>query len=398
MGSNRQPGISLTPASIQSTLDGLLCRQPPPSTISAIFEATVTAVTSPPVFVYCHLWSSADRGAFWRGFYDRAGEFGEEFKGYFVWFRKAFLFGEKEGDFADAWKGFASGIGDLAELSWKVSVVIGMPPPLQFHPKRDEYAQELKRLGLAITNEFTLGYKRCYTAGGIPQCTGRLLADLLRIVFELLAAKGAGKLAAGAGELASSGKIAEVLERLPGPLKTLPEKLAARPTRWQLIDYIKHDEKVAMYARGVLYDLKPGEYLVRVEARGAATPGNWFNGPFKTPAEAQSYGKYLADLGEKGIRNDSALPLVWSDGAAGNKIEVVRIYKVTGETPAISSVVAPQTEGVAKATGGAKAAAKQKVLPGQGQQLSLPVTMTKKVHGIDLVERMNHLEISITKP
>lgn len=401
MGQNKQAGISLDPETVQPMVDGLLCRAPP-TTVGAFVHATVSAFTSPPVFLYCHLWSPTERTAFWRGFFDRVGEFGAEFKAYFVWFRNAFFFGEREGDFAEAWKGFASGIGALAELSWKMSVVAGMPPPMQFHPKRREYAEELKRLGLQLTKEFTDGYEKSYKAGGIPECTGRLLADLLRIVFELLAAKGAGKLASGAGKLASSGKIAEVLDKLPGPLKKLPEKLAAPPTRWQLIDYIKHDDKVAMYARGILHDLKPGEYLVRVEARAATGPGNWFNGPFNSPEAAQRYANYLADLGEKGIRRDSALPLVWADGGAGNRIEVIRIYKVKYETPGINSVVAPQKEGAVKAAAesadAAKTAAKPTVLPGQGQQLSLPVTQAKKVHGIDLVERVDFMEISITKP
>ena len=400
MGSNKQAGISLDPASVQPIVDGLLCRAPPPGRVAGLVDAAMTAVTNPPVFVYCHLWSSAERGAFWKGFLERLGEFGDELKFYFLWFRKAFFFGEKDGDFAQAWSSFASGIGDLAILSAKVAVVAGVPWPMQFHPKRREYEQELKNLGLQLTKEFIAGYQKCYEAGGIPQCTGRLLADLLRIAFELLAAKGAGKVASSVGKLASSGKLAEVLERLPGPLKKLPAKLAEPPSRWQLIDYIRHDEKAALYARGMLYDLKPGEFLVRVEARGAATPGNWFNGPFKTAEQAKKYAEYLADLGEKGIRDVSALPLVWEGGGAGNKVEVIRIYKVTRETPAIGSVVAPQKEGITKAAAGAADTSKGAapvVRAGQGQQLSLPVTQTEKVHGIKLVERFDWLEILITK-
>jgi hypothetical protein len=406
MGSNKQPGIALDPATVQPVVDGLLCRAPP-TRVGTLLHASVLAATSPPAFIYCHLWSNAERGAFWRGFLERLGEFGDELKIYFLWFRKAFFFGEKEGDFAQAWESFASGIGDLAILSGKIAVVAGVPWPMQFHPKRRQYEEELKNLGLQLTKEFIAGYEKSYKAGGIPQCTGRLLADLLRIVFEILATKGAGKVAAGAGKLASSGKIAQVLEKLPGPLKTLPAKLAQPPTRWQLIDYIRHDEKAALYARGMLYDLKPGEFLVRVEARHAPGPGNWFNGPFKTADQAKEYAEYLANMGEKGIREVSALPLVWEGGSPGSKVEVIRIYRVARETPAIGSVVAPQKEGLAKAATGAANASKDAanaskgaspvVRAGQGQQLSLPVTQAEQVHGLKLVERFDWLEILITK-
>lgn len=414
MGSNKQAGISLDPATVQPMVDGLVCRAQS-NWVGTLVQGTMQAVVSPPVFMYCNLWNEAERRAFWKGFLDRFGEFGDEFKIYYLWFKNAFLFGEKDGDFAEAWKSFGSGLAGLAELAWKLSVVAGVPPPMMFHPSRDKYAAELKSLGLAMTREFTDGYKRAYASGGIPQCTGRLYADLVRVVIELLAAKGAGKLASGASKAASSGKVVEVLERLPGPLKTLPAKLAERPTRFQLIEYIRHDATTSIHARGVLYDLRPGQILLRVEERSALGPGNWFNGPFKTIEEAQRYAKYLADLGEEGIRRESALPLVWSDGGTGNKVEVIRFYRVTSETPAIGSWAAPQTEGVAKsaaqaadaskatgdaakATGNAaKTVAKPVERAGQGQQLSLPVSQAKKVHGLDLVERLNHLELPVTK-
>jgi hypothetical protein len=410
MGSNKA-GISLDPATVQPTVDGLLCRAPPPNSISAVIDATTTAVMSPPTFVYCHLWNERERRAFWTGFLDRFGEFGAEFKAYFVWFKSAFGLGDQDGDFSAAWKSFGSGLAGLAELAYKVAVVANVSPLMRFHPKHDEYAAELKQLGLAITQEFLDGYKRSYAAGGIPQCTGRLYADLVRLVIELLAAKGAGKLASSAGKAASAGgKAAEAIDKLPAPLKQLPAKMAQKPTRWQLIEYIRHDETTSIYARGVLHDLRPGQILLRVEARGDLTPGNWFNGPFKDLKDAQNYAKYLADLGEEGIRRESALPLVWKDGGKGNKVEVIRFYKVAHETPAIGSHTAAQVEGVPKAAGNAADAAKEAAEPikdpttgkplvraGQGQQLSLPVWQAKNVHGLDLVERMNQFEITVTK-
>src|SRR5262245_51181037 len=119
MGSYKQPAIALEPASVQPYVDGVLCRAPT-SRIGTLVHATATVFVSPPVFVYCHLWSSGERTAFWRGFLDRIGEFGAELDGYVVWFRKAFFFGEQEGDFAKAWESFASGIADLAVLAGKV--------------------------------------------------------------------------------------------------------------------------------------------------------------------------------------------------------------------------------------------------------------------------------------
>ena len=75
------------------------------------------------------------------------------------------------------------------------------------------------------------------------------------------------------------------------------------------------------------------------------SPGNWFHGPFNDLAGAERYAKYLADLGQSGIRRESALPQIWTGGSAGNPIEIIRVYCVKHESPAISSVVAPQPEG-----------------------------------------------------
>lgn len=406
MGSQKQQGIALDPATIQPLVDGLLCRAPT-SRVGALVDAAMTAVASPPTFVYCHVWSAADRTAFWRGLLDRIGEFGAELKIYFVWFRDAFFFGEREGDFTQAWESFANGIGDLATLAGKVLVVAGIPPVMMFHPKRRQYEDELKNLGLQIAKDFADGYKKAYKAGGLPQCTGRLLADLLRLAFELLAAKGAGKVAAGAGKLASSGKVAAVLEKLPGPLKNLPAKLAEKPTRNQLIKYIKHDKSVALHGEGVLRDLRPGEFLVRVEGRWDKHPGGWFNGPFKTAEDAQKYAMYLSDLGQDGIREVSALPIKYVKEIKEkgvivlkkntNEVDIIRIYKVKHETPAISSVVAPQKEGAARGSEAMRVKGAPEVRGGQGQQLSLPLWAAKELHGIDLVERVNSIEILIRK-
>jgi hypothetical protein len=413
MGNQKQAGIALDPAAVQPIVDGLLCRAPSSSRVFNLVDAAVTAAINPPVFVYCHLWGAAERTAFWRGFLGRVDEFAAEFQGYFDWFKCAFLFGEKDGDFANAWESFGSGIADLATLGWKV-VVVTSGPPLSFHPRRNEYAEELKKIGLQITKDFVETYQKAYAAGGIPQCAGRIFADLLRLAFEILATKGAGKVAASAGKLAASGKIATVLEKLPGPLKKLPQLLSKPPKREVLIKYLHHSEDVALHGRGILYDLKPGEFLVRVEGKFDTHGGSWFNGPFKSAKEAKEYADYLAGLGKEGIRQESALPKAWvnkikhKDGSTsivlsrGNKVEVIRIYEVKHPTPAISSVVQKQEEGAALVKAGTvdpvKAGKAREFRAGQGQQLSVPVKKVKDIHGIDLVKRHDWLEVLITKP
>ena len=412
MGNEKQAGIALDPATIQPLVDGLVCRAPSSSRAIRLVDAAMTATISPPLFVYCHLWGTTERAAFWRGFLERVGEFADEFKTLLVWFRCAFLLGDKEGDFAKAWESFGSGVADLAELGWKV-VVVTSGPPLSFHPSRRQYEEELKQLGLQITGEFIDTYRRCYKAGGVPQVTGRVFADLLRLAFEILATKGAGKVAAGAGKLASSGKLAKVLEKLPGPLKKLPAELAKPPSRMTLVEYIKHGDEYAVHGRGILRDLRPGEFLVRVEGRRDTHVGSWFNGPFKNQEDAKKYAMYLADLGQEKIRHESALPKVWVNklkdqngrvnGTAlsrGNKVEVIRIYRVKHETPAILSVVQKQEEGAALIKHGKIDAPTEarEFRAGQGHQLSLPIREAKEIHGIDLVERFDWLEILITKP
>jgi len=269
---------------------------------------------------------------------------------------------------------------------------------MAWHPKREAYAREISALGLQLTQQLVAGYKKAYWEGGVPRCTGVLLADMLRLIFEAIATKG---LAKGASTIAGS----RLLKRLPPTLQEIPSRIVQPPSRHDLINYITHDKTVALHGRGVLTDLKPGQFLVRVEARSATRPGNWFNGPFGSREEAKRYAQYLADLGESGIRRNSALPRVWEDGAQGNRIEVIRVYEVNHPSPAISSVAAPQREAgtvmvrpehrAALRSGSAIDAAEY---AGQGQQLSVPVTQAHQVHELELVKRVSGDEIKVTKP
>jgi hypothetical protein len=382
-----KPGIDVD--SIQNTVDGTLCRakSPAPGTLHGYqtLSSSIGIATNPVLLVYCELWSQADRKAFWTGFLGRVEDFGEEYQLYFLWFRSAFGLGGRDGDFAKAWSSFGSAVGQLAELGFKLTVVLGIPRVMQMHPKRDAYARELADLGVNISRALVGDYQKAYENGGIPRCTGLLLADILRLVFEILGAKGLAK-------TVSAAKFGELLQRLPTPFRSIPTKIR-NPSRMDLVLAIQHDKKAALYGRGILTDLRPGQYVVRVEAEAARYPGNWFNGPFNTTEEARRYADYLADLGEGGIRRESALPLVWEDGNGGNKVEIIRIYEVRQPTPAISSVVAPQMEGKAATHGG-----KAVVRAGQGQQLSMPVVQAAKVHDMELVRRLPGQDIKVKKP
>jgi len=177
------------------------------------------------------------------------------------------------------------------------------------------------------------------------------------------------------------------------------------PIYYQMVNYIQHDESSSLYGEGLLVNLRQGQYLVRVEARVIFEPGNWYNGPFLNLTDARHYAKYLANLGVSGIRRKSALPRVWSNGSSGNRVEVIRLYRIVNPSPAISSVVAPQRESgtvVARPEHRAAMLAGNIMLAaeysGQGQQLSLPVKQMSEKHNIKIVERVIGEEINITKP
>lgn len=177
------------------------------------------------------------------------------------------------------------------------------------------------------------------------------------------------------------------------------------PNRYELIEYIKHDEADVLHGEGILTDLRVGHFLLRVEARADELPGNWFHGPFQGRADATGYARYLVQLGKSGIRRENALPMVWDGGRSGNAIDVIRLYQVIHPTPAISSVVAPKREsGTVIVTERHRQAAHagDPVLAaeyaGQGQQLSVPVTRVRENHEVELVRRVPGGEIAITMP
>ena len=219
MASTRQRGPIGTGA-LEDIVDGTLCRTKftQPGTVG-IRPLALSPLVAPYQFVYCEVWSDSQRRAFWRGFQGRVEAFVEEGEQILAWLQDAFGLGDEEGDFETAWKAFGGGFNQLAQLAWKVTVVIGVPLPLILHPKRDEYRKEIADLGLAITKEVAHVYKKAFASGGLPECSGVLLADILRLALEIAGAKGVGK-------LASTAKLAK---HLPQKLKSAVPKLKKQP-------------------------------------------------------------------------------------------------------------------------------------------------------------------------
>jgi len=176
------------------------------------------------------------------------------------------------------------------------------------------------------------------------------------------------------------------------------------PSLYELIEKIDHDDTKAVAGRGFLVNLSPGQFLTRVEANDAKYPGDWFNGPFNDLDSARNYGKWLANMGRKKIRDVSALPHIWEDGGRGNAVEVVRIYQVIHSTPSISSVVEAQDEhGSYMASPEQLASVRagtyqyEPRYKGNGHQISLPVKYMAMDHQINLVKRLSSEDIPITK-
>jgi len=183
-------GSRLEPLEMQAGLARPVAFMPPGPVCSTPFAL------SAPGIVYCHVWSNTERMAFWAGFCERADEYGDDLLGLFDWLQNSLGFGDEEGDFSKAWAAFGGGLQAITELVGKLLVVAGIPVfLLRYHPKREQYEQELLNFGIAVTNDLLAGYQKAYDTGGIPQCTGRLLADLVAIAIEVVGSKGAAKAA-----------------------------------------------------------------------------------------------------------------------------------------------------------------------------------------------------------
>lgn len=195
---------------LQEIVDGTLCRKESP--IPGPLRFTPLA---PYQAIYCHAWSPAQRQAFWKGFLVRVDEIGEDLDALLDWLSDAFGIGDEEGDFSKAWEAFGEGLSGVTELVGKLLVVAGIPVVLRLHPKREQYEKELKELGIVLTRTMTEGYQNAYNEGGLPQCTGRLLADIVALAVEFATTKGAGKVV----------KATKITSKLPEKLKGAAESL-----------------------------------------------------------------------------------------------------------------------------------------------------------------------------
>lgn len=207
-------------ASIPNIIDGTLCRssssRPGTVGVSSALAAPVLIGAEAYRVVYCEVWTESQRRAFWKGFLGRANTLVDDVEQLLIWIQDAFGVGDDEGDFEAAWTAFGDGLNQLGQLAWKVTVVVGVPLPLAFHPKRNEFRKELADLGWTITNQWADLYKRAYESGGIPECTGVLLADVLALAIQVVGTKG----------LASTAKLAKFL---PAKLKKALPELKKQP-------------------------------------------------------------------------------------------------------------------------------------------------------------------------
>lgn len=206
---------------VQSIVDGTLCRAPSwqPGPLDVFAAGPQAAIFFGERYFYCEVWSEGDRTAFWRGVGDRVVEYGEQAWAVIVWLRDAVGLGD-DGGFDKAWSELGHALVSMAHLNFKLMVVLGIPPILSLHPSRQAYQDELFNLGVHIAKDAVEGYRKAYSAGGLPQCTGRLFVDILVLVIEALATKGAGK-------LLESTKLARLTRLLPKKLQdSLPNMKA----------------------------------------------------------------------------------------------------------------------------------------------------------------------------
>jgi hypothetical protein len=147
--------------------------------------------------------------------------------------------------------------------------------------------------------------------------------------------------------------------------------------------------------RGMLARNLKGKFVIRGEGMGDKGPGNFFNGPYKSLAEAEAAAKHLAASGEAAMRDGNAVVRVWPDGSQ-SRLEVVRIYEVDYEgTPGFVSVIASQPESgsVMLRPEHLKAIAQKNPsiaheYKGGNMQVEMPVGPMRMEHKINIVKRV----------
>jgi hypothetical protein len=178
------------------------------------------------------------------------------------------------------------------------------------------------------------------------------------------------------------------------PTNTLPSEL-------EMLGMLTHGGAVE---RGQLVRRLRGKYVIRAEGVTDLGPGNFFNGPFISLAEAKSAALRVA-ASEAALRRGNALPRVWPDGSqrGGARAEVVRIYQIQFEVPGIQTVAASQPESGTVIVRAAHRDAIRQGKPwvaheyrGGENQLELPVAGMRKKYNVEVVKRIAGFEHRVT--
>jgi hypothetical protein len=231
MSSQSKPGIQigLNPSIDDGTL--MRVRSPRPGVAIDTPKKSICSPTSrlqtPALVLYCNLWSQKQRQAFLRGFTSRADEVGQNYSDIFEWIKDSCGLGDQAGDFDKAWESFADGVTAISQLAWKLFVIIGVPIYLM-QEERAKYVQEFRDLGFQITEEIRRAYLQAYEEGGIPQCAGRLMADIIVLALEIMVAKGATSAARIGKFIPENLRQVLKLSRLPKRVRNLIRLLASK--------------------------------------------------------------------------------------------------------------------------------------------------------------------------
>lgn len=184
---------------------------------------------------------------------------------------------------------------------------------------RDSRAAESARSVNALA--YTVGQDIIFGSGQYAPETNegqRLLAHELTHVLQQTVSD--SRCATGSDERAAHSSISQYVRVKPGIVQRQPKKIGPAA------DIKEYTERPPFLERGYFTHTEHESYLVR-----AGGPGAFGDHLFSSAAEAKSYARNLANLGEAEIRTSSAILPEWN-----------RVYKVPPNTPYISGVAGPQ--------------------------------------------------------
>jgi hypothetical protein len=178
------------------------------------------------------------------------------------------------------------------------------------------------------------------------------------------------------------------------------ETSISQPREIDMLRMLSHDGAVE---RGQLARGLKGKYVIRAEGATDAGPGNFFNGPFDSLADAKTAAERLASS-ETRLRQGNAVPRTWPDGTqrGAARGEVVRVYQIQYDAPGIISVAASQPESGTVMLRPEHLEAVKKGQPsiaheykGGNNQLELPVTGVRKSYNVEIVTRVGGAEYRV---